>query len=151
MLMTSANKPATLRMTMRRVRLDEPCATRNRQRERMNPAARRSHPGARRGGTSPISAAAGDTLAVRSSTFCYVRWRARALKKISRRCSTAIRATVSAFLETVADAVKRLDHVEIVIGSLELLAQPLDVAVDGAVVDIDLIVIGRIHQRVPAL
>ena len=34
---------------------------------------------------------------------------------------------------------------------LELLAQPLDVAVDGAVVDIDLVVIGGVHQRVAAL
>ena len=33
----------------------------------------------------------------------------------------------------------------------ELLAHPLDVAVDGAVVDIDLIVVGRIHQVVAAL
>ena len=33
---------------------------------------------------------------------------------------------------------------------LELLAQPLDVAVDGAVVDIDLVVVGRIHQGVAA-
>src|SRR5207244_1039017 len=71
-------------------------------------------------------------------------------KKAARRRSTAISAKVSAFLETVADAVQRLDHVEIVIGRLELLAQPLDVAVDGAVVDIDLIVVGRVHQRIAA-
>src|SRR5262249_20826389 len=48
-------------------------------------------------------------------------------------------APKSCFLETVADAVERLDHVEVVIGRLELLAQPLDVAVDGAVVDVHLI------------
>src|SRR6202051_3411251 len=54
------------------------------------------------------------------------------------------------FLETIADAVQRLDHIEIVVAGLELLAQPLDVAVDGSVVDIDLVVIGRIHQRVAA-
>src|SRR6202035_2809626 len=54
------------------------------------------------------------------------------------------------FLKTIADAVQRLDHIEIVVAGLELLAQPLDVAVDGPVVDIDLIIIGRIHQRVAA-
>jgi len=41
------------------------------------------------------------------------------------------------FLEAVSDAVERFDHLEIVVHHLELLAQPLDVAVDGAVVDID--------------
>ncbi len=41
----------------------------------------------------------------------------------------------------VADAVQRLDGVEIVGHDFELLAQPLDVAVDGAVIDIDLIVV----------
>src|SRR3954470_18645371 len=35
----------------------------------------------------------------------------------------------SGFLEPIADAVERLDHVEIVVGDLELLAQPFDVAV----------------------
>jgi hypothetical protein len=37
----------------------------------------------------------------------------------------------------VADAVEGLDLGELVVDDLELLAQPLDVAVDGAVVDID--------------
>src|SRR3954449_4339048 len=58
--------------------------------------------------------------------------------------------TVSGFLEAVADAVEGFDHFEIVIHDLELLAQPLDVAVDGAIVDIDLIVIGSVHQRIAA-
>jgi hypothetical protein len=56
-------------------------------------------------------------------------------------------------LEAIADAIERFDHLEIVSrpqSVVELLAQALDVAVDGAVVDIDLIVIGRIHQRVAA-
>ena len=38
-----------------------------------------------------------------------------------------------------------------VVRHLEFLAQPLDVAVDGAVVDIDLVVIGRVHEIVAAL
>src|SRR5476649_2687345 len=54
------------------------------------------------------------------------------------------------FAITIADAIQRLDGVEIVGHRLELLAQPLDVAVDGAVVDIDLVVIGRVHQTVAA-
>ena len=54
-------------------------------------------------------------------------------------------------LEAVAHAVERFNAVELGVDRVELLAQPLDVAVDGAVVDIDLVVIGRIHQRVAAL
>src|SRR5262245_17463467 len=57
----------------------------------------------------------------------------------------------SHLLEPIADAVERFDHVEVVVGSLELLAQALDVAVDGAVVDVDLVVVGGIHQRVATL
>src|ERR1700761_3902244 len=56
----------------------------------------------------------------------------------------------SDFLEAIAYAVQGLDHLELVIGHFELLAKPLDVAVDGAVIDIDLIIIGSIHQRVAA-
>src|SRR5580704_682053 len=55
------------------------------------------------------------------------------------------------FLESVADPVKGLQHVEGVVDLLEFLPQALDVAVDRAVVDIDLIVIGGIHQRIAAL
>src|SRR5436305_7949076 len=112
MLMTSANRPARLRITMRRVRLEEPCATRKRQRERMTCAARRSHPRATRGVSPGLTSAATDMFAVRSSTFCYVRWRG-APKFSARRRSTAIGLRESAFLETIADAVQRLDHVEV--------------------------------------
>ena len=51
------------------------------------------------------------------------------------------------FLELIADAVECLDHFEIGFDRLEFLSQSLDVAVDGAVVDIDVIAIGRVHQR----
>ena len=85
--------------------------------------------------------------------------RASARADRSRRGSSAPGSSCSGdghwalllLLEAVADAVERLDHLEIVVDGLELLAQPLDVAVDGPVVDIDLIVIGRIHQRVARL
>src|SRR5689334_14764838 len=40
---------------------------------------------------------------------------------------------------------------EIVVNHLEFLAQPLDVAVDGAIVDVNLIVVSGIHQRIATL
>ena len=58
-------------------------------------------------------------------------------------CSTA--ANRLGFLEAVADAIQSFDGFKVVIDLLEFLAQALDVAVDCAVVDIDLIVIGRVH------
>ena len=66
-------------------------------------------------------------------------------------CQVACATNASGFLETVAHAVEGLDHFETLVNRLELLAQALDVAVDGAVVHIDLVVIGRIHQGVAAL
>jgi len=53
------------------------------------------------------------------------------------RNSTLITKPGLRLAEAVADAVQRLDHLEVRLHDLELLAQPLDVAVDGAVVDID--------------
>src|SRR5205085_12579276 len=58
--------------------------------------------------------------------------------------------TQSGLLEAVAYAIKRLDHLVIVIHHLELLAQSFDVAVDRAIIDIDLIVVGGVHQRIAA-
>src|SRR5437764_6226424 len=74
-------------------------------------------------------------------------------KSPSRSCSraaTAARLAPSHFLETIADPVKSFDHVEVIVGRFEFLAQPFDVAIDGAVVDIDLIVIGGIHEGITA-
>src|SRR3546814_423876 len=51
----------------------------------------------------------------------------------------------------VTDAIERFDLLEVVVDVAELLAQPLDVAVDGAVVDIDGLAVGRIHQLVAVL
>ena len=53
-----------------------------------------------------------------------------------------VRGRRSYFFETIANAVKRLDHIELDVVFPELYAQPLDVAVDGPVVHILLIVIG---------
>jgi hypothetical protein len=41
--------------------------------------------------------------------------------------------------------------IEFVVRDLELLAQPFDVAVDGAVVHIDVVITGRIHQAIALL
>src|SRR5690606_13096326 len=57
----------------------------------------------------------------------------------------------SALVVPVADAIEGFDRVEVRIDVPELLAKPLDVAVDCSVVDIDLIVIGRVHELIAAL
>src|SRR5262245_40811650 len=54
-------------------------------------------------------------------------------------------------LVAVADAVKRLHLGEFAVHHAELLAQALDMAVDGAVIDIDMLAIGGVHQLVAAL
>src|SRR5574338_652097 len=61
------------------------------------------------------------------------------------------RKSPSGFVVPVADAIEGFDRVERVVDVAEFLAEPLDVAVDGSVVDIDLIIIGRVHQLVAAL
>src|SRR5262249_41564086 len=100
----------------------------------------------------PSSAFRPGSSCVRSSKgpHCVQKISRRPHPSPGRRRGQALTA-LSCFLETVTDAIKRLDHLEIIVDDLELLAQPLDVAVDGAVVDIDLVVIGRIHQRIAAL
>src|SRR5262245_18448458 len=54
------------------------------------------------------------------------------------------------FYKTITDAIKRLNHLEIVVNYLEFLARPLDVAVDRAVVDVNLVIVRGVHQRVAA-
>ncbi len=51
----------------------------------------------------------------------------------------------SNFFEAVANAIQRFDHIEIIVGLLEFFAQAFDMAVDGAIVDIHLIIVSRIH------
>src|SRR5260370_32306407 len=57
----------------------------------------------------------------------------------------------SGFPIAVSDTVEGFDRIEFWVHIAELLAHALDVAVDGAVIDIDLILIGRVHQIVAAL
>ena len=60
-------------------------------------------------------------------------------------------SVISGFSEAVADTIERFDHLEVVVDRLELLAQPLDVAVDRAVVDVDVLAVGGVHQLVAVL
>src|SRR3954470_14955088 len=53
--------------------------------------------------------------------------------------------------ETVTRAIKRFDRIEFGIDLAELAPHPLDVAVDRAVVDIDVVLIRRIHQLIARL
>ena len=57
----------------------------------------------------------------------------------------------SDFPEAVSDTVKRIDHVEGIIDRRKLSTYSLDMAVDCAVVDVNVIVICRIHERVSTL
>jgi hypothetical protein len=52
-------------------------------------------------------------------------------------------------LEAIANPVQSFDHIKFVISGFELLTQPFDVAVDGAVVDIDLVIIASRRSRIP--
>src|SRR3954464_11900269 len=75
-----------------------------------------------------------------------MRWRS-----IHRPDQRSARSGSSLFSKAVSDPVKRLDPLEGEIGGAELASQPLDVAVDRAVVDIDVFLIGDVHQLVPRL
>src|SRR5262249_3224850 len=61
------------------------------------------------------------------------------------------KSLVSRLSEAIADPVEGFDPVKCFVDGSELLAQPLDVAVDRPVVDVDLVLVGGIHQRVAAL
>src|SRR5215469_8896123 len=55
------------------------------------------------------------------------------------------------FAVAIAHAIESFDGIEVIVDDLELLAQPFDVAVDRAVVDIDLVVVSRVHQVIATL
>src|SRR6266550_4238291 len=165
MLATRATRPARLSETMRRVRLEKESA-------KKNCPARRIQPSGRRQPFSPVLSSATRSRSGSSEASSWFRLESSCVRSSNgraagcdapllwfyastpngRMCQSARPPGKrrSGFLEAIADAVQRLDHLEIVVDHLELLAQPLDVAVDGAVVDIDLVVIGRVHQRVAA-
>src|SRR5438477_2171298 len=74
-----------------------------------------------------------------------IRW-----PSVQRPDQLSARSASSLFVETVSDAIEGVDCIKF--GSLcaELAADSLDVAVDGAVVDIDVVAIGHIEQLVTA-
>src|SRR4029077_11254996 len=63
----------------------------------------------------------------------------------------ASREAGSAIAVSITDAIEGFDLREIRVDGLELLAEPLDVAVDCSVVDIDVLAVSRIHQLVAVL
>src|SRR5579872_4645866 len=69
-----------------------------------------------------------------------------------REPSTVIRRPRyrSRFPIAISDTIKGFDCVEALVGGLEFFPEPLDVAVDRSVIDIDLIVIGGVHEAVAA-
>src|SRR5690242_21908295 len=101
---TGAIRPARLRTTMRRVRLEKVWTVM----ERASRAAR-----SRRVGGGPSAASSGRSSARLRSTS-----------------APGAGASTSSLLEAVSNAIERFDHLEVVVDLLELLAQALDMAVD---------------------
>src|ERR1700738_4785279 len=66
-------------------------------------------------------------------------------------CSPNRRRPGSGVAVSVSDAIKRFDLLELAVDLAELAAHALDMAVDRAVVDVDRLAIGRIHQLVAVL
>src|SRR5690606_4645291 len=63
--------------------------------------------------------------------------------------SSAAASRLSALVsKTVSGTIKGRDRIEIGVDLAKFAAQTLDMAVDGAIVDIDIVLIGRIHQLV---
>src|SRR5215204_1341837 len=148
---------------MRRVRLEKLWRTKN-----CNApcSSRRARPAA--GGGTPSSGRSASTLVLKLfgvllSTLRLPGWRPHKARlheshsagSVRSKCCDALSsagslAAASHLLEAITDAIERLDHVEVIIGLFKFLAQALDMAVDGTVVDIDLIVVSRIHESVAA-
>src|SRR5258708_2460459 len=57
----------------------------------------------------------------------------------------------SHLLEPITYTIERFDHVEVVVRCFEFLPQAFDMTVDRAVIDIDLIVVGGVHEGIAAL
>jgi hypothetical protein len=54
----------------------------------------------------------------------------------------------SDFSKAIPDAIEGIDHVEAAVDYPEFAAHSLDVAINGPIVDVDIIAIGGIHQCV---
>src|SRR5690606_3607848 len=69
----------------------------------------------------------------------------------TRGRSSAAAARLSALVsKAVSCAIKGRDRIEVGVDLAESAAEALDVAVDRAVVDIDIVLIGRVHQLIAA-
>src|SRR5690554_1367326 len=144
--------PATLKATMRRVRLAKrPRARKLRKATSRVPSAATSRDNNPPSGEAAERNAGSSSVSLRASLS--VRLVMRFSPALVRNFPLGFHRSGrnSAFPIAITDAIKRFDRIEAVIDFLELLAQALDVAVDGAVIHIDLIVISGIHQRIPAL
>src|SRR5271156_3730044 len=78
------------------------------------------------------------------------RLRRRTLTGAAGAAGAALRSALAVAV-AISDAIEGFDLREFLIDRLELLAQPLDVAVDSAVVDIDVLAIGAVHELIAAL
>src|ERR1044071_1486808 len=86
-------------------------------------------------------------IATAKTLTARIRWRS----EIRRVQAHSPEVLVSFRSKAVPDAIKRLDRAELAVDGAELAAHALDVAVDGAVVDIDVVLIGDVHQLIAGL
>src|SRR3954471_10989625 len=77
-----------------------------------------------------------------------IRWRSETRRVQPRKPDGR---SLSFLAKAVPDSIKRLDRVEPAVDGAELAAHALDMAVDGAIVDIDVVLIGDVHQLVAGL
>src|SRR6185369_619693 len=71
--------------------------------------------------------------------------------RVHRPDQVRARSTSSFFAESISDAIKGLDCIKLWVGAAEFSADPLDMAVDRAVIDIHIVLIGDVEQLVARL
>src|SRR5256885_6923528 len=86
-------------------------------------------------------------LSATNSTVSRLRARIRYLR-LNRPDHFSRRSASSLLVEAVSDAIEGIDRVEAPVDSAKLAPDALDVTVDGAVVDINIIAIGDVEQLV---
>src|SRR5487761_17990 len=77
--------------------------------------------------------------------------RAAVARAVARGAALAAASRGLVVAVTISDAIQGFDLGKVSVDGLELLPQALDVAVDGAIVDVDVLAIGAVHQLVAAL
>src|SRR3954464_14207365 len=73
-----------------------------------------------------------------------IRWRSE-IRRIQPCRPESCRSLLA---KTVSDPIEGFDRTELAVDCAKLAAHALDVAVDGAIVDIDVVLIGDVHQLV---